>query len=155
MVYYNTKNNTGSWEVFSNHTVYWKNYGDTITQNFIKNLNIVSDFSSDYPYLKSSDSNITFFTVTKDYIWQKEVNSIRNILITWKYKDTWFFCIWMEVLNDNNQKVYDNLKCNKGYSLIITNKLKNNVYNAYFNYENIYLKWFDIIMWATNKTNNF
>jgi len=155
ILYYNTRKNVSSWKVYSNHTVYWKNYGDTFTKSDIMNLDIVKNNSYNYPYLTNSNNKINLFIVTSDYFWQQNVNFIRNILITWSYKDTWFYCSGIEVINNTDTVTYRKLKCEKGQTIVVSKVIKENVLDAYYDYQREYWKNFNIIMWITNKDNNF
>jgi len=155
ILYYNTRNNISNWIVYSNNTIYWKNYGDSFSKNDIMNLDIVKNNSYNYPHLTNSNNKINLFIVTSDFFWQKTVNFIRNILIAWNYKDIWFLCSGIEVLDDTNTVVYRKLKCKKGQSLIVSKVIKNNVLSVYYDYQREYWKYFNIIMWITNKNNNF
>lgn len=156
MVYIKNKNQT-FWEDFSNVDFYWKTYWDTITEQDIKSFPFYSYIKNKYKVFQDNTNiTINYFNISSIYLWQPNINSLRNIFLSWKYKDKWFICKWVETYDNNYNKINTMFVCKFWIRLYIEKQIKNNVYKASFIYKQAnFVKSFYIINKITDKNNNF
>lgn len=156
IVYIKNKNTT-FWKVYSTEEIYWKQYWDNITEDDIKWFDFFNILKNKYKIFNNTKNiKISYLNVSKDYIWQWNINNIRNIFMSWKYRSKWFICKWLEILNKNNTIVNTDMKCRFWVEIYVEKKIKDNVYFVSFIYNlSNYTKKFYIITSAINDVNNF
>jgi len=146
------------WKVFSSNTIYGKQYWDNITENDIKSFPFYTYIQKEYKLFQNKKNiKINYLNVSKTFIWINNINYIRNVIISWVYKNhRWFICKYWATFNDNNQLITKKTTCNYWIRLYVQKKIKDNVYKTNFIYKNWnFTRTFFIVNDITNKRNTF
>jgi len=148
--------NTSFWKVFFANPIFWKNYWDDITENNIKTFIFYKQIENKYKLFRDTNNiHINYLNISNTFIWESNLYNIKNILLSWKYKNHWFICKWGISYNINwiiQNYVYT---CQYNLQIQLLKKIKDNVYLFMFIYNNKYNKTFYVITNTTNKDNNF
>ena len=154
--FYYILNWTSTWKVYWIFYSNWRklDYWTDLDQTIIMNNNFINKI---FDSLKHKDKiKINFFIKTTDYIWQNNVYKLENFLLSWKYfQNKSFICKWIKVLNKNGDIYDEKWRCFFWYWIKINKKLNKNAYQIVFYDFMNNIHYLNIILWETDKINNF
>jgi len=153
--FYYVLNWTSTWKVYWNFYSNWNKleYWTDLNKSIIMNNNFINNL-----FDKLKDKNkvkLDLMLKTTDYIWQDNVYKLENFLLSWKYWKKIFICKGIKILNKDNDVFDKKWSCFFWYWIEVNKKLNKNAYQIIVSDFMNNIHYLNIVLWETDKKNNF